>query len=93
MKTKALPMVAAGAFLAGCLESEKACYERLSEDFLGEVEFAQNGCLESGLLDRDTCLEAGMTALESDAKIYLIWQDDDQSACDYISDGVNLRRK
>ena len=81
----------AGTVLAGCFESEKSCYDRLKADFDAGVEFANSSCLESA--SRRDCAEYGLAAAESGAAIMLIWIDDDQNACDYISDGERLARK
>ena len=81
----------AGMVLAGCFESEKSCYDRLKADFDAGVEFAKGSCLESA--SRLDCAEYGLAAAESGASIMLIWMDDDQNACDYISDGERLARK
>jgi len=83
-------MVLSGTILSGCLESEKSCYERLASDFESSYEF---GIGSSCTSDRSACLDYAMIANEARARIFLIYTDDDQSACDYISDGPRLQRK
>ena len=81
-------MVLSGTILSGCLESEKSCYERLKSDFKSSFEFGLGGSCTSA-----ACLDYARIANESRARIFMIYTDDDQSACDYISDGPRLRRK
>jgi len=82
--------------LGGCLESEESCYERLVADFESSQAFASEqlrGTPEYMKDDYQRYREYGATASASKMRISQIYWDDDQSACDYISDGPHLRRK
>ena len=81
----------ATTILSGCLESEKSCYERLENDFTSSIEFGLSSSSCTG--DRKGCLDYAGIASESRLRITLIYSDDDQNACDFISDGPRLRRK
>ena len=92
MITRNLVMLAvSGTILSGCLESERSCYERLDKDFESSRNFANGSCLQTFSYSR--CDDYDTIALKSQIWIYSIYSDDDQSACDYISDGPRLRRK
>jgi hypothetical protein len=80
-----------GVILAGCFESEESCYERLMDDFDRSRTFANTTCRNYGT--RESCSDYELAALNSQSRIYLIYMDDDQNACDYISDGPYLARK
>jgi hypothetical protein len=84
-------MVLSGTILTGCLESEKACYQRLKKDFESSRNFATGSCLDS--ISSSRCNDYDTIALKSQIRINYIYNDDDQNACDYISDGPYLRRK
>ena len=78
--------------LSGCYESEKSCYERLEKDFEWSREWSKTkSCTET--FDELKCSEYALRAINSQIRISYIHSDDDQDACDYISDGVYLRRK
>ena len=81
----------ATTILSGCLESEKSCYERLANDFKSSIEFGMSSSSCTG--DRIDCLDYAGIANNSRLRISVIYFDDDQNACDFISDGPRLRRK
>jgi hypothetical protein len=89
LKTTAL-FALTTTILSGCLESEKSCYERLASDFKSSIEFGMGSSCTG---DRLGCLDYAGMAPEAKARIASIYWDDDQSACDYISDGPSLKRK
>ena len=85
-------LVTAVTLLSGCYESEKSCYERLDKDFEASYDFTKTEyCTES--LSELQCSDYALTALKSKMRISYIHTDDDQDACEYISDGAYLRRK
>ena len=81
-------LTAAGMMLSACFESERSCYERLEADFDSSLEFSEGSCLNSS--SPRSCNEYGMIALRSSIRLFSILMDDDQDACDYISDGARL---
>jgi hypothetical protein len=79
--------------VAGCSEDEQACYQKLSADFdeyaVTSVEAAKGKSLD----DQIAAGELAVTARESALSILVIYNDDDRSACDYVSAGPYLQRK
>lgn len=80
-----------GTLLSGCFESERSCYDRLREDFERSRIFANTTCRD--VSSRDRCSDYALAAVTSQARISNIFFDDDQNACDYISDGPFLARR
>jgi hypothetical protein len=78
--------------LSGCFESEESCHKRLSNDFKSLADFSSSAqCFEA--VGFEECMSVAEQALASSLKITLIWTDDDQDACDFVSDGSLLVRK
>lgn len=73
-------------------ESENSCYERLVADFEG-VQDRMDSLERSGSVTQLDIAEYKLEAIRSVARVGMILRDNDQNACDYISDGPTLRRK
>ena len=83
------------ATLSGCIESEKSCYDKLRADFTASQAFASEqlrGTPEYMRDERQGYLDYASTASVARARLTSIYLDDDQNACDYISDGPRLKR-
>ena len=96
MATKILFLAAITSTLFGCLENEKICFDKLVSDFTSSQAFASSQIRKIPKYmkdDRQIYLDYATTASRSKARIATIFLDDDQSACDYISDGPLLRQK
>lgn len=87
----ALPWIAASLSLSACIQSEKSCYDKLKSDFDSSFAFAKDkSCLSLGA---EACASYALAAATSNLQINSIFHDDDQSACDFYSDGPHLRKK
>lgn len=81
---------------SGCIENEEACYDKLRADFTASQSSASEllrGTPEYMKEDRQRYIDYATTASRSKLRLTTIFIDDDQSACDYISDGPYLRPK
>lgn len=78
--------------LSGCFENEKACRDRLVEDFNGTIEFAKSESCKTDIGELE-CANYAFDASKSALQIMEIEIDDDQDACDFVSDGAYLKRQ
>lgn len=93
---KSIVILVSGIMLSGCIENEDDCYNNLVQDFESSQAFASEqirSIPEYMKDDRQGYMDYAATASRSKVRISQIYRDNDQSACDYISDGPNLRRK
>lgn len=94
LRSSALAALAIMA-VSSCAEDERACYERLSADFLGSMEFANQQAASAPPLSDEAMSwrKYALRASESNLAITVIYSDDDRNACDYVSAGADLQRK
>ena len=89
-------LVISGTVLSGCIDDEKSCYDKLRTDFTASQAFASEqlrGTPEYMKDERQSYIDYATTASRSKSRLSAIFLDDDQSVCDYISDGPRLRQK
>lgn len=84
--------------LAACQDEaarERECYDRLAADFEAARVFGgqQSSAAGWGSDEAVSWQNYALTAAESALSIWLIYSDDDRSACDYVSNGASLERK
>ena len=98
-KLKQTVLLCASLALAACSpseeETEKACYDKLSADLEASRLFAREQS-QTAAFGSDEALawsQYAVTAAKSALSISVIYSDDDQNACDYVSDGPTLKRK
>jgi len=73
---------------------EQFCYERLTKDFKSAREWAESPkTYGDNTLTWQDYRNYAKTALESELDIFVIYRDNDQNACNFYSDGPQLRRK
>lgn len=96
------PLLIASSLLmiAACTseeEAEKACYEKLAADFEASRVFGREqsdaAVRQFSAEDALAWSDYALTAAKSALAISVIYSDDDQNACDYVSAGANLERK
>lgn len=75
--------------LAGCLESEKSCYERLDEELESDIDFIQTAksISYSDRLDIEIHLRGEQIRLLS------LYNSENADVCDFYIDRFNLVRK
>ena len=96
MLRNSMLLVISGTFLSGCFEVEKTCYDKLMADFTASQAFASEQLRRTPEYmkdERQSYINYATVASRSKSRLSAIFLDEDQSACDYISDGPHLRRK
>lgn len=92
MKFRPLLTVPILLITTSCIDSEESCYDNLKSDFEASINFGKSqSCKDNATAEQ--CLRYSVTASNSVLRLTSIYIDEDQSACDYFSDGPIIKRK